>query len=142
MERPGHELRIAGHTWFRTRLPVSRRPNRHNVGAAGEYAGIVKTFVACSDAAISQPSNRPTLYKGYRFPPEIISHCVWLSLLNTRSWVHERRSNAGQLAEGLSSIASTGYRLKGRPNSDTCWADLSPDFAPQGGETSYAAIRS
>jgi hypothetical protein len=65
-----------------------------------------------------------------------------LSLLNTRSWVHERRSNAGQLAEGLSSIASTGYRLKGRPNSDTCWADLSPDFAPQRGETSYAAIRS
>ena len=67
---------------------------------------------------------------------------VRLSFLNTRSWVHERRSNAGQLAEGLSSIASTGYRLKGRPNSDTCWADLSPDFAPQRGETSYAAIRS
>src|SRR5262245_12681157 len=27
---------------------------------------------------MSQPSNRPTLYKGYRFPPEIISQCVWL----------------------------------------------------------------
>ena len=27
---------------------------------------------------MSQPSTRPTLYKGYRFPPEIISHCVWL----------------------------------------------------------------
>jgi transposase-like protein len=27
---------------------------------------------------MSQPSIRPTLYKGYRFPPEIISHCVWL----------------------------------------------------------------
>ena len=40
--------------------------------------GIVKTFAVCSDAAMSQPSTRPTLYKGYRFPPEIISHCVWL----------------------------------------------------------------
>ena len=27
---------------------------------------------------MSQPSTRPTLYKGYRFPPEIISRCVWL----------------------------------------------------------------
>jgi putative transposase len=27
---------------------------------------------------MSQPSSRPTLYKGYRFPPEIISRCVWL----------------------------------------------------------------
>src|SRR6266481_7275885 len=27
---------------------------------------------------MSQPSIRPTLYKGYRFPPEIISRCVWL----------------------------------------------------------------
>jgi transposase-like protein len=41
-------------------------------------AGIVKTFAVCSDAAMSQPSTRPTLYKGYRFPPEIISQCVWL----------------------------------------------------------------
>jgi putative transposase len=27
---------------------------------------------------MSQLSSRPPLYKGYRFPPEIISHCVWL----------------------------------------------------------------
>jgi putative transposase len=27
---------------------------------------------------MSQPSSRPTLYKGYRFPREIISRCVWL----------------------------------------------------------------
>ena len=27
---------------------------------------------------MSQPSTRPPLYKGYRFPPAIISHCVWL----------------------------------------------------------------
>jgi len=40
--------------------------------------GIVKMLVVCSDAAMSQPSTRPELYKGHRFPPEIISHCVWL----------------------------------------------------------------
>ena len=28
---------------------------------------------------MSQRSTRPALYKGYRFPPEIISRCVWLS---------------------------------------------------------------
>jgi transposase-like protein len=44
----------------------------------GPCSGIVKTFAVCSDAAMSQPSTRPTLYKGYRFPPEIISRCVWL----------------------------------------------------------------
>ena len=27
---------------------------------------------------MSQPSIGPTLYKGYRFPPAIISYCVWL----------------------------------------------------------------
>jgi putative transposase len=27
---------------------------------------------------MSQPSARPLLYKGYRFPPEIIGHGVWL----------------------------------------------------------------
>jgi hypothetical protein len=27
---------------------------------------------------MSKPANRPTLYKGYRFPPEIISHGVSL----------------------------------------------------------------
>jgi hypothetical protein len=27
---------------------------------------------------MSQASTRPTLYKGYRFPLEIISRCVWL----------------------------------------------------------------
>jgi transposase-like protein len=27
---------------------------------------------------MSQPFTRPTLYKGYRFPPEVISRCVWL----------------------------------------------------------------
>ena len=39
----------------------------------------LKTFAVCSDVAMSQRSTRPTLYKGYRFPPELISHCVWLS---------------------------------------------------------------
>src|SRR6266478_1661867 len=41
-------------------------------------AGIVKAFAVCSDAAMPQLSTRPTLYNGYRFPPEIISRCVWL----------------------------------------------------------------
>ena len=27
---------------------------------------------------MSQPSTRPPLYKGYRFPSEVISYCVWL----------------------------------------------------------------
>jgi hypothetical protein len=40
--------------------------------------GIVKTLVVCSDATMSQPSTRPALYKGYRFPPAIISYCVWI----------------------------------------------------------------
>jgi hypothetical protein len=39
--------------------------------------GIVKTVAVCSDADMSQPSTRPTLYKGYRFPAEIISRAVW-----------------------------------------------------------------
>jgi hypothetical protein len=42
------------------------------------HLGIVKRFAVYSDAAMSQPSTRPTLYKGYRFPAEIISRCVWL----------------------------------------------------------------
>jgi putative transposase len=39
---------------------------------------MVKMFAVCCDAAMFQPSTRPALYKGYRFPPEIISRCVWL----------------------------------------------------------------
>jgi len=27
---------------------------------------------------MAQRSTRPALHKGYRFPPEIISRCVWL----------------------------------------------------------------
>jgi hypothetical protein len=46
-------------------------------------AGIVKTFAVCSDAAMSQPSTRPPLYKGYRFPPEIISR-LRVALLSLR----------------------------------------------------------
>ena len=40
--------------------------------------GIVKTLAVCSDVAMAQRSTRPPLCKGYRFPPEIISRCVWL----------------------------------------------------------------
>jgi hypothetical protein len=38
--------------------------------------------VVCSDAATSQPFVRPSLYKGYRYPPEIISYGVWLEFEN------------------------------------------------------------
>jgi len=41
-------------------------------------SGIVKTLLVCSHAAMSKPSARPQLYKGCRFPAEIISHGVWL----------------------------------------------------------------
>jgi hypothetical protein len=35
-------------------------------------------IVVYSHAAMSEPSTRPALYKGNRFPPAIISRCVWL----------------------------------------------------------------
>ena len=50
-----------------------------------------------------------------------------LSLLKTRSSVHECRSNARRQAEILSSIGSAGCQLKVRPASDTCRADLFPE---------------
>ena len=37
-------------------------------------------MVVCSDAAMPQPSTRPALYKGYRFPPEIIVLAVLLAV--------------------------------------------------------------
>ena len=43
------------------------RSTRHHTSA-----GIVKTLVVWSDAAMSQTLTRPALYKGFRFPPEII----------------------------------------------------------------------
>src|SRR5215467_13646800 len=48
-----------------------------NFDSADGELGIVKTLAVCSNA-MSEPSARATLYKGYRFPPEIISRCVWL----------------------------------------------------------------
>jgi putative transposase len=35
-------------------------------------------LVVWSDSGMSQPSSRPPLYKGCRFPSEVISHGVWL----------------------------------------------------------------
>jgi hypothetical protein len=52
---------------------------------------------------------------------------IVLSLLKARSSIHQRRSNARQQAEILSSIGSAGCQLKVRPDSDTCRADLSPE---------------
>jgi hypothetical protein len=59
---------------------MMNRSIRARVGPVviGNFVGIVKTLVVCSDAAMSQPFARPSLYKGYRYPPEIISHGVWL----------------------------------------------------------------
>jgi hypothetical protein len=59
-------------------LFISRSTVQVSASAPRTKHGIVKTLAVCSDVAMSQPSTRPTLYKGYRFPPEIISHCVWL----------------------------------------------------------------
>ena len=63
--------------------------------------GIVKTFPVCSDAVMSQPSNRATIYKGYRFPPEIISRCVWLYY---RFGVSLRDVSESMLARGIGSL--------------------------------------
>ena len=68
------------HRYFKMRDTQGDLYILRNDGAADrwELTGIVKTFPVCSDAAMSLPLNRATLYKGYRFPPEIISRCVWL----------------------------------------------------------------
>jgi putative transposase len=47
---------------------------------------------------MSQPSTRPTLYKGYRFPPEIISCCLWLYY---RFGVSRRDVSELMLARGI-----------------------------------------
>ena len=60
---------------------------------------MVKTLAVCSDVAMSQRSTRPAFYKGYRFPPEIISRCVWLSY---RFGVSLRDVSELMLGRGLS----------------------------------------
>ena len=47
---------------------------------------------------MSQPLNRRPLYKGYRFPAEIISRCVWLYY---RFGVSLRDVSELMLAEGI-----------------------------------------
>jgi putative transposase len=59
----------------RNRSVAGRHPYS---GLPRKTIGIVKSSAVCSDAALSQVSTRPTLYKGYRFSPEVISRCVWL----------------------------------------------------------------
>jgi hypothetical protein len=66
-----------------------------------DWTGIVKTLAVCSDAAMSQPSTRPTLYKGYRFAAEIISRCVWLYY---RFGVSLRDVSEWMLARGIESL--------------------------------------
>ena len=47
---------------------------------------------------MSQPSTRATIYKGYRFPPDIISRCVWLYY---RFGVSLRDASELMLARGI-----------------------------------------
>jgi hypothetical protein len=54
--------------------PIDRRHQSDKTVAAG----IAKTLALCFDAAMSQPSTCSPLCRGYRFPPEIITWCVWL----------------------------------------------------------------
>jgi len=76
-------------------------------GRAESRVGIVKTFAVCFDAAMSQSSTRPTLYKGDRFPPEIISRCVWLYF---RFGLSLRNVSELMLARGGARLAVAGRR--------------------------------
>jgi hypothetical protein len=62
---------------------------------------------------MSQPSPQPPLYRGYRFPPEIMSHCVWLYY---RFGVSVRDVSELMLARGIE-VSSEANRLwtLGRP---------------------------
>src|SRR5262245_1596695 len=68
----------------------------------------------CADQRVPPGTERPTV-----------------SLLNTRSWFHERGRTLASWQKVCRASRVRGYRLRGRPKSDTCWADLSPGFAPQ-----------
>ena len=57
---------------------VTQHTSGRKLRANRSSSGIVKTFPVCSDATMCQPLTRATIYKGYRFPPDIISRCVWL----------------------------------------------------------------
>jgi hypothetical protein len=85
------------------------RPRALSSGDVVNFRGSVKTFAVCSDAAMSQSSPRPTLYKGYRFPPEIISRCVWLY---DRFGVSLRDVSELMLARGLTSVGVQGLALR------------------------------
>ena len=80
--RPG-----GGRTWWAhfefTRINIELTILQNQIEDQREFwnasaVGIVKSLPVCFDAVMSQPSTGPTLYKGYRFPPAIISYCVWL----------------------------------------------------------------
>jgi hypothetical protein len=101
--------------------------------------GIVKTFVVCSDAAMPQAVIRPTLYKGYRFPAEIISRCVWLYYRYGVSLRDVSEFDAGSRDRGLPrshSSLDTAVRLGVRP---TIEAHASEVRAPTSG-TSMSSV--
>ena len=61
---------------------------------------------------MSQPSTRPTLDKGYRFPPEIISRCVWLYY---RFGVSLRDLSELMLARGIETTGNSSRQLIAYP---------------------------
>ena len=77
--------------------------------------GIVKTSLVYSDAAMFQSSPRPPLYRGYRFPPEIMSHCVWLYY---RFGVSLRDVSELMLARGI----EVSYQAIGSGPSGSAWS--------------------
>jgi hypothetical protein len=87
------------------------RGTRHQtrrVGGTGE--GIVKMFAVCSDAAMSQPSTRPTLYKSDRFPAEIVSRCVSRHLLEDTDEVAPPVRNVN-----INSVVTLASTSQGQP---------------------------
>ena len=60
-------------------------------------------------------TSQPPCYRGYRFPPEIISHAVWLYHRFGLSFRRRRRSGRWQVARHLASnllVFSTGAEVE------------------------------
>ena len=78
-----HVLQRHIHAVILPRASLSRGPSFGRGQSNGSWPWTIRSALSkrwrfCSDAAMSQPSARPMLYKGYRFPPAIVSCCVSL----------------------------------------------------------------
>jgi hypothetical protein len=78
---------------------------------------------------MSQPSTRTKLYKGYRFPPEIISRSVWLYY---RFGVSLRDVSELMLARGIE-VSHEAIRLWCARRSETGPVGRSETRPPEGG---------